>query len=198
MAAVGPSRLRRGGFTLLELVVVILITGILVTFALLSVGNRPLEDKLETEARRVQAIVQLAAEESEAKGVEIGLRFSETGYRLLVIDDKRQWTDYEKQGSLRRRQLAEPVHLGLRVDGRPVQLLPDDPTEVEQTEEKEQSPSMAAAARKKTEPQVLLLSSGEMTPFALDLAAPGIDFIYRLEGDLLGQLTLKRVALARG
>ena len=180
------------------MVVVILVVGILVTFAMLSIGNRPMEDKLENEARRVQAIIQLAAEESEAKGVEIGLRFSETGYRLLTVDTSKKWDDYEDQGSLRRRQLAEPVYLGLRVDGRPIQLLPEEPPESADKKQQDQdSPSMTAEAKKKLEPQVLLLSSGEMSPFSLDLAAPGVVFFYRLEGDTLGRLTLKRLAITR-
>jgi len=182
------------------MVVVILVIGILVTFAMLSIGNRPMEDKLENEARRMQAITQLAAEESEAKGVEIGLRFSETGYRLLALSDQTKlWQDYEKDGSLRRRVLADPVHVSLRVDGRPIELLPEQPPLTEEQEKKEKdSFSPTAAAKKKLEPQILLLSSGEMTPFALDLMAPGVGFLYRLEGDTLGRLTLKRLAITRG
>lgn len=181
------------------MVVVILIVGILATFATLSIGNRPMEDKLDNESRRMQAIIRLASEEAEAKGVEIGLRFSETGYRLLVLDGSRKWTDYEKDGSLRRRLLADPVHVGLRVDGRPIQLLPEQPPESAEQQKKEtDSPSMTAEAKKKLEPQVLLLSSGEMTPFSLDLLAPGVGFFYRLEGDLLGRLKLTRIASPRG
>lgn len=179
------------------MVVVILVIGILVTFAMLSIGNRPMEDKLENEARRMQAITQLAAEEAEAKSVEIGLRFSETGYRLLAVNDQTKlWEDYEKDGSLRRRVLAEPVSLKLRVDDRPIQLLPEQPPLTEEQQKKDKdSFSPTAAAKKKLEPQVLLLSSGEMSPFELELMAPGLAFFYRLEGDTLGRLTLKRVAI---
>lgn len=187
------------GFTLLEMVVVILVIGILVTFAMLSIGNRPMEDKLDSEARRMQAITQLAAEEAEAKSVEIGLRFSETGYRLLAVNDQTKlWEDYEKDGSLRRRVLAEPVSLKLRVDDRPIQLLPEQPPATEEQQKKDKdSFSPTAAAKKKLEPQVLLLSSGEMTPFELELMAPGLAFFYRLEGDTLGRLTLTRVAIKK-
>ena len=60
------ARLANRGFTLLELAVVILIIGVLATFAMLSVGNRVQEDRLENEARRMKALVQLAGEEAEA------------------------------------------------------------------------------------------------------------------------------------
>jgi general secretion pathway protein H len=195
LAAVA-KRAASGGFTLLELAVVILIIGVLATFAMLSVGNRVQEDQMENEARRMQALVKLAAEEAEAKGVEIGLRFTESEFRLLVLDENRKWSDLEKTGSLRRRQIPPPVSIGLTVDGRRVVLPANDPSQAELDKE-EKSPSMTAAV-KKMEPQVLLLSSGELTPFALDLGAPGLGFFYRLEGDVLGRLQLTRIAIPRG
>lgn len=189
---------RAAGFTLLEMVVVILITGILVTFAMLSIGNRPMEDKLENEARRLQAIIQLAAEESEARGVEIGLRFSRSGFRLLAIDENRRWDDYERQGALRRRAVAEPLQLRLRVEGRPVELKAEDPKEVQDAKPKEDGELRPTDKAKAIEPQILLLSSGEMTPFSLELIAPGLAYGYRLEGDLFGRLKLERITLERG
>lgn len=194
----GPPRsARAAGFTLLEMVVVILITGILVTFAMLSIGNRPMEDKLENEAKRLQAIIQLAAEESEARGVEIGLRFSRGGFRLLAIDENRRWDDYERQGALRRREVAEPLQMRLRVEGRPVELKAEDPKEV-QAKPKEDGELRPTDKAKTIEPQILLLSSGEMTPFSLELIAPGLAYGYRLEGDLFGRLKLERITLERG
>lgn len=163
---------------------------------MLSVGNRVNEDSLENEARRMKALVQLASEEAEAKGVEIGLRFTESEFRLMVLDENRKWSDLEKTGSLRRRQIPPPLAVGLSVDGRRVVLPPNDPSEAELEKEKK-SPSMTSEA-KKMEPQVLLLSSGEMTPFALDLGAQGLGFFYRLEGDVLGRLKLDRIAVPRG
>jgi len=200
-AARGSLRFTRAplanrGFTLLELAVVILIIGVLATFAMLSVGNRVQEDQMENEARRMQALVKLAAEEAEAKGVEIGLRFTESEFRLLVLDENRKWSDLEKTGSLRRRQIPPPISVGLTVDGRRVVLPANDPSQAELDKE-EKSPSMTAAV-KKMEPQVLLLPSGELTPFALDLGAPGLGFFYRLEGDVLGRLQLTRIAIPRG
>lgn len=184
------------GFTLIELAVVILIIGVLATFAMLSVGNRSLEDRLENEARRIQAIVQLAAEESEAKGVEIGLRFTEGAFRLMAVDASQQWADYEETGSLRRRPIGDPVRIGLRVDGRAIPLPKDDPL-VPAGKDQDEDEFSPTARKPRIEPQVLLLSSGEMTPFSLDLAAPGLGYFYRLDGDDLGRLSLQRIALTR-
>lgn len=184
------------GFTLLEVMVVVLILGVMVAFVSLSVGGRINEDKLENEARRAEAIIKLASEEAEAKGVEIGLRFTEGGYRLLTMDSSRQWQDYELSGPLRRRSFKEPFALNLRVDDRPVKLPP------ELTPEQEQELAESAVLKSQREndaqrmtPQVLLLSSGEITPFALQLTAPGITAAYRIEADALGRVKMVRAPL---
>lgn len=192
-------RQRQQGFTLLEIVVVILIMGVMVTFASLSIGNRVNEDKLETEARRAEAVLKLASEEAEAKGIEIGLRFTEGGYRLLTLDSTRRWQDYEPSGPLRRRTFQAPFALDLRVEGKPIRLPP------ELTPEQERELAESATLKSKREndaqqltPQVLLLSSGEITPFTLNIAAPGLPAAYRLESDALGRIQLQRQPLPPG
>ena len=184
------------GFTLLEIVVVILIMGVMVTFASLSIGNRVNEDKLENEARRAEAVIKLASEEAEAKGVEIGLRFTEGGYRLLALDSNRRWQDYEASGPLRRRSFQEPFGLQLRVEGRAVRL----PPELTPEQERELAESRVLKGERENDaakmtPQVMVLSSGEMTPFLLQLTAPGLDVGYRLEADALGRVQLVRSAI---
>lgn len=199
-----PAKLR--GFTLLEIVVVILIIGVMVTFASLSIGNRALEDKLETEARRTEAIIRLAAEEAEAKGIEIGLRFSEGGYRLLVLNDKQRWTDLAESGSLRQRELGSPMQWTLRVEDRPIKL-PLDSAEggdtaaletADRDDNEDERSSASRSGKRKLEPQVYLLSSGEMTPFSLEISAPGLPQSYLLKSDAMGRLKLERVAAERG
>jgi len=188
-----PTPQASRGFTLLEVMVVILIIGVMVTFASLSIGNRINEDKLENEARRAEAIIRLASEEAEAKGIEIGLRFSEGGYRLLTLDTTRKWQDYEASGPLRRRSFNDPFGLDLRVDGRPVVL----PPELTPEQERELAASAELKSQRENEaqkltPQVLLLSSGEITPFALQMTAPGLTASYRIEADAFGRITRQR------
>lgn len=187
------------GFTLLELMIVILIMGVMVTFASLSIGNRVNEDKLENEARRTEAILRLASEEAEAKGIEIGLRFTEGGYRLLTIDAERQWQDYEVSGPLRRRVFAEPFALNLLVEGRAIRLPPELTPEQELALAKSQTLKSAREndAQRLT-PQILLLSSGEITPFTLLMTAPGIEAGYRIESDAFGRIERARATSGKG
>ena len=58
------------GFTLIEIMVVMVIIGIMALMIGLSVGNRSSEDRMEAEARRIQQLLQFASDEAQAKGLE--------------------------------------------------------------------------------------------------------------------------------
>jgi general secretion pathway protein H len=161
------------GFTLLEFLVVVVIVGILVTTALLSIGSRSLDDRLDSEARRLHELLLLAADEAVLQGVELGFVQTPEGYAFLVLRDGK-WLPLEDAGSLRSRPLAEPLFLELQVDGRRV------------------APLRLDDERQVLKPQVVLLSSGDATEFTLDLRAPQFAPFYRLQGDVLGQLKLER------
>ncbi len=168
-----PARHRAGGFTLLEILVVVVIIGVMATFALLSIGRRSVDDRLAIEARRLQELFALAADEAVLQGVELGFVQTPEGYEFLVLKDGR-WQPIEGAGPLRARALAEPFYLRLQVDGRPA------------------TPVRTGDPKAELQPQVMLLSSGDATEFTLDLKALQYDPYYRLSGDLLGRVTLDR------
>lgn len=164
---------RLRGFTLIEVLVVVLIIGILSTLALLAIGNRSLDDQLESEARRLHELLLLASDEAVLQGMELGFMQTPDGYGFLALRDGK-WVAIEDGGPLRGRTLEAPLFLQLEVDGRRVV-----PPALEGDDE---------APR----PQVLLLSSGDATAFTLDLHAQQFKPYYRLRGDVLGNLTLER------
>lgn len=166
--------------------VVVLIIGIMLTFATLSVGDRAAGDTLDLEARRLQELFRLASEEAELKGFEIGFRHTPTLYQFLAIDTDGDWKPIA-EGPLRPREIPPLLNLRLRVDGRPVPPAQDIP------------PGAAANDDDGSglEPQVLFLSSGELTAFSLELEADGLADGRLLSGDLLGRLTLEVVQQGR-
>ena len=156
------------GFTLLELMIVILIIGVVATSVVLSIGGRTLSDKLDIETRRMQQLFQLAQDEALFKRVELGFWTDGPNYGFITPADGGEWAPYSQSGPLRARRLDEPFEATLYVDDQRI------------------SPSDAAKPR----PSVLILSSGEMTPFRLRLEAIGGEARSELRGDGMGRTSL--------
>ncbi|MFA5937874.1 MAG: type II secretion system minor pseudopilin GspH [Sinimarinibacterium sp.] len=171
------------GFTLVEIMVVVVIIGIMLTFASLSIGDRAVVDRLDTEARRLEQLFHLAQEEAELKGFQLGFRYTDLRYQFLIVSPEGKWVPVP-EGPLRERLIPAPLELALRVEDRPVPPAQELSAMAEQMQEGKNAPE--------PEPQVLILSSGEFTAFTLDVSAAGLTTGYRIGATLLGKITLER------
>lgn len=146
------------GFTLLELLVVVVIIGILATMFTLSVGLVTDNHDASTEAQRLRALLQEASEDAVLDGREYGLRFHPEGYEFLAQDpDTGTWAPVRDDPILRSRALREDLRLSLEIDGREVTL--KTPQSIES---KSADPEQAQATG--PEPQVYVFSSGDIDP----------------------------------
>lgn len=160
-----PTPVQRG-FTLLELLVVLVIVTLLVSFATLRLGdNRAAQ--LEREAQRLAALLEAAGDEAVLQGQELGLRLEPDGYRFLRYTPP-EWAALEDDALLRPRRLPATIRLELRLDG-----LPPPPDADPQA------------------PQIIVYSSGEHTPFELTLGAAETAVRYRLRTGLLGPVEVR-------
>ena len=158
------------GFTLIEIIVVVLIIGIIVSFATLSISDRSQDDRLEVEVQRLTQLLQLASDEAVLLGIELGMGSAKgVAYAFMVIGEEGQWQIYETDGPLRPRQLPDGVKMEIAVEEFSAPIAEQD----------EEEPLL---------PSLLFLSSGELTPFELQLTAEGARNVWRIEGDLTGKI----------
>ncbi len=162
------DRIQRG-FTLIELMVVIVIMSIMLSFLVISIGGGERDKSLQDEAKRITALIKLAAEQSLLQSIEIGLLADEESYQFLKQDGE-QWVPLP-ENNFRKRTLPQEIQFELiSVDHAP------PPEQLE-----------------KPIPQILLLSSGEMTPFEFEIRGDDIDYYFSLTGSAMGQLSLQQV-----
>lgn len=154
------------GFTLLEIMVVLVIISIITGFTVLSVGRYDVGERLAEEARRLAALIELSRQEALLRGEQRGIFFTETSYAFWGLAPGGQWRPLSDTELLTQRTLPPDFKLSLEVEGRPIAF---NDTEV---------------------PQVLLLSSGEATEFKLVFSAEYVRG-YVLAGDLTGELVLR-------
>lgn len=196
-----PERSR--GFSLLELLVVVVIIGILATMFTLSVGITSGDRELEREADRLQALLQLASEDAVLQGRELGLRFYPDAYEFSVLDPvENRWQVVALDPLLRERKLAEDVELLVTIEGREIDLdaareerderraaAAEAAAESEDDEQDEEEEKAEAGYR----PQVFLFSSGDLTPpFSIEMRRRFGDLRLTLEVAETGEIELTR------
>lgn len=170
------TRTRSSGFTLLELLVVLVLIGIIISFAVLSVGDGGRQERLRQEAQRIASLFDLVGEEAVLRSLEFGVVLQRGGYTFVVYEGS-DWVPVTGDDLLREHTLPEGVELALFMDGLEVSLKP-----------------RSAMPEEAVIPQLLFFSSGERTPFELSVGyREGAPLAYRLQAPLMGPMTLQRV-----
>ena len=161
-----PGMTQRG-FTILELLVVIVIVGIMVSFATLTVGGNEART-LQTEAQRLTALIELAVQESVLNGAEMAVEFEEETYQFLIYDGS-DWLPMPDGKVFRPRELPSGIHMEVEVEGQ---------------EAEENLFGETEASR------IWILSSGEVSPFTLTLELEDGPY-FKLDGNMMGGLKLE-------
>lgn len=159
------------GFSLIELLVVVVIIAVLALAVTLSVAGGA-DRQLLRETDRFEGLVRLACEKAEQTGREIGVNVGTGGFSFQQLAGD-QWQDADANGELRPRPWLDGMRVVLSREGRGVDL-----------------------AARDAPPQIVCFSSGEMTPFALTLAL-GEATPYRITGGDDGSTKRDRVEVRR-
>ncbi|HAW92994.1 MULTISPECIES: type II secretion system minor pseudopilin GspH [unclassified Arsukibacterium] len=163
MAAKPLIRFRQAGFTLLEVMLVLLLIGLLATTVVLNFSGDSPEQRLQKETERFQQVFQFVAETAMLKQQEWGLVLQEGSYSFVYFDGEK-WLQADQPKAAELYELAEDIRLQLELEGLPgaelsllSQLNWQDDDEF--TDNASEQPPVL--------PQVFILSSGEISPFRL-------------------------------
>lgn len=161
------------GFTLFEVMIVMVIVALLAGAAAMVVGGHQEGRQLENEVRKLMARMSLAQEEAIFQNREIGLQLEPEGYDFRELDEARlQWSTLSQDYM---QPVKFPDWVYQEIDG--------TPGEWEIT-----------GAEQKTVgfyPQILFFSSGESTPFKLILKHRAkTELTYIIQSDGLNGITL--------
>ncbi|MNM44637.1 putative type II secretion system protein H precursor [compost metagenome] len=151
------------GFTLVEVLVVVVIMGVLAGAVMLAGGARGDAYQLREEAERFGTVVRLVADEAVLDNREYGIQLSTQGYGIRRHDGRSgRWLPVPDWAPHR---LPAGMQFSIAVEGAPLQL-PNADTGDERP------------------PQILLSSSAQWTPFHARIhAGEGSARGYRIDSD---------------
>ena len=166
---------RASGFTLLEVLVVIVIIGIITSMAMVSTRVLGGDHEMDQEARRLVAVLTQAREDAMLEGRDVGLRIDARGYDFMHYDGRiEQWELVGEDPLLHERSLPDGLEASLLLESRSVRL----------------PPRVAPTERERPLPQVVLMASGDLVPFEVRLERAGTQEIRAVVGSAAGKLEI--------
>lgn len=174
MNRVSPNR----GFTLIELLVVIFIISIVTSVALLSIGRNE-NKKIEAFAKQFTQLLTLAQEKAMLQPVVIGLVLEKHSFHFASFspaagDKKIHWTSLDDK-LLGKTSIPDDIELSLHVSSQKQNLDADDEEETH-------------------DPQIIISTNGDLTPFTLYIGMRGQKPRYVLTGDADGRVTQQSIS----
>jgi len=151
---------RQTGFTLIEMMVVLVVIGIMISVMVLSIRTGDISEHMEIEMNRLHALVILAQEEAILQGQVLALAVGETSYRFDIKDiEKETWSAMNDGRVFRERSLVTGTHLVLVID------------DLEDDKRKDFKLALSGEGDEKQEDddvqRIQIEPSGEMFPFEL-------------------------------
>jgi len=173
------------GFTLIEMLVVVVVIGVIATFMQLDSGQFNQSRKVEAEARRLFRVMQLASEEAILESKEMGVRLSDANYTFYIWNaDGHSWNAVTEDKVFHPQPFDADTEVALYLEGDSIKMAPDpEDADKKSTEEEEQQ-----------NPQILFLSSGEISPFELELSGVYEQDKFFIAGNFTGDLKFQTAA----
>ena len=147
----------------------LVVIGVMVSMAVLSFGVLGRDRQAEEESRRFWTVLKQAREEAELQVEDLGIFVSTSGYEYLRFDSrKNEWQPIEYDELFTQRELPEGLRFRLRLESREVVLKPSFPQRGDKDE------------NQKNPPHVMVLSSGDVSPFELEIERENQPALWRV------------------
>ena len=165
--------------------VVVVIVGIVISVASLSMGILGKDRELKIQADRFMALAELVQDEATMQSREFGIEVMTGGYRFVEYDTLAgQWADIPGDDTLRLRALPQDVEFELYLEDKRI-VLDDDPAEFDDPDKQ-----ITRSSSQNYSPHLLIYSSGDATPFELHILRGQGDQNVIIRGDALGSLEI--------
>jgi len=146
------------GFTLIEILVVVVIVSILTALGVGMISSGSVERNLQQHGKLLKASIEYACDQATLQNISHGIKFSQTGYGFAQYVNQ-EWIDLILQQTIIGRELTDGSVLTLKLDGQDV-VLKEEINEI---------------------PQMVCDSSGQMTPFELIISDATNQHFYQLK-----------------
>lgn len=166
------KRASASGFTLIEILVVLIVVGLLAALAVLNLGGGSQQREMENHVREMFLLMQTASEQAVLNNKELGLLLEEGSYRFVTLNEQaNEW--------------AQPGERMFRQRSFPDWLLA--------TEFIESDTPRLASEEDRLRPDIVFFSSGETTPFEVEFTI-GSDssYMHVLASDGISPLEWRR------
>ncbi len=164
-----PRTDRVAGFTLIEILVVLFIISIVSTVALLTISKSDAKE-VEYIAKQISQMVTLAEEQAIVQSKVLGLSikshgFTFTSFKTGDVKQKDTWQPLQETAL---KQQTVPSDMQLKVDV-----------------------GNAAHESSTQNPQIIISTNGDVTPFTIYIGKKGQKPLYAVTGDADGHVTTK-------
>ena len=161
------------GFTLLEVMLVLVIMGLLAGTVVFNISGQSGQDRLKQQVQRFQVVFSMASDYAVLNQQQLGLYVDEdkNQYSFVVLDEEQNWQLISGDKTFEAHTLPDEFSFELELNDLPwdtdESLFNESSIDAELSFSDDEISIGDEEEKKLPPPQVFLLSSGDITPFSL-------------------------------